>query len=501
MMCFAKGGYSQCTAGFSSSVTGLFDYGFINLSSPFGDTSITFQWNFGDGGTSNLQNPSHTFDSLGTYVVCLTMHDPTFSCSATHCDTIVIACPAVAGYTYTKANNYSFDFAYSSPANDQVTWHWNFGDGDTSNMRTITHTFAHTGVYDVCLTVTDVNTGCTNTYCSDVIVCVAQADFSHTNSNLYAYSFTDASFGEDASTTYLWTFGDGDSSTIQDPSYTFPASGTYNVCLTIDVRDSGCTNQFCTSISVGCPDSAKFSYSNTGGLTFQFTDLSTGEDTSVSYSWSFGDGTSSNQKNPAHMFATPGTHDVCLTIRNVDQGCSSTSCGTVVIACNDSAGFTYTVNGNLSQFSDISTGEDTSATFDWNFGDGDSSSAKNPAHTYASFGTYSVCLKVTDVDVSCSNQFCQNINIVSGISEETGLNNKIRIYPNPANSLVKIDLNGFEANAISIFNQLGEKLEQITPGNKGVETLDVSTLPAGIYLITARSDFELYKSTLVVTAR
>lgn len=490
--------YAQCTANFSYSITGLFDYGFVNLSSPFGDTSITYQWNFGDGGTSTLENPSHTFDSLGTYIVCMTMHDPTFNCSATYCDTIVIACPAVAGYTYNKVTNYAFDFDYASSANDQVTWFWNFGDGDTADTRTVTHTFAHTGIYDVCLTVTDVNTGCTNTYCSNVIVCVAQADFTHSSSSLLNYSFTDISFGEDASTTYLWNFGDGDSSTVQDPAYTFPGPGTYDVCLTIDVRDSGCSNQYCTLISVDCQDSANFNYTNTGGLTFQFTDISTGEDTSVTYSWSFGDGTASPEKNPVHTFTSTGTHDVCLTIRNVDQGCTSTYCTTVVITCNDSAGFTYTNNGYTYHFSDMSAGEDTSAAFDWNFGDGDSSTTKNPIHTYFSSGAYQVCLKMTDVDVSCSSEYCQTINVISGINWAGGLNNYIRVYPNPATDKVYIDLNGFEARSIVIFNQLGQKVKQVVPNGNGLIDMDITVFPAGIYSISAMSDHELLNSTLIV---
>jgi len=497
---FETGTHAQCTADFSYSVTGLYQYGFINLSSPFGDTTITYAWNFGDGDTSKHQNPSHTFSSFGTYVVCLTMHDPTFNCSASHCDTVVISCPAVAGFTYIKGTDYTYNFNYSTTANDIVTWHWNFGDGDTSNVRNPPHTFAHTGVYDVCLTVTDVATQCTSTYCQEVTICTAEANFTHTNSSQYDYSFTDNSFGQDASTTYLWNFGDGDSSILKNPTYVFPQPGTYDVCLTINVHDSMCTNQYCSTISVACPDSANFSFTNIGGLTFAFTDISTGEDSSATWSWSFGDGTASPVQNPQHMFTSPGTHDVCLTIRNVDQGCTNTWCATVAIACNDSASFTYTHSGLSYEFTDASLGEDTSAVWLWNFGDGDTSHQKNPVHTYGNLGTYQVCLKMTDADVDCYSQFCESIDVINGI-EELSSTNHIRLYPNPSSGLVTLDLNGLDAVNVFIINQLGERVRQISPVPGKPNYINTETLQPGIYQVVAQSNTEIVCSRLVVVGK
>src|ERR1700727_2374861 len=85
---FSAGAYAQCAADFSKSTSGTFTFGFIYLDNPDG---LTFSWNFGDGGTSTSENPSHTFAGLGTYIVCLTVHSTALNCSATACDTIVIA--------------------------------------------------------------------------------------------------------------------------------------------------------------------------------------------------------------------------------------------------------------------------------------------------------------------------------------------------------------------------------------------------------------------------
>jgi PKD repeat protein len=411
---FVKAANAQCSAYFSYSTSGQFTFGFINLSSvPQG---VIYSWDFGDGQTSSQASPTHTYASFGTYTVCLTISSDSVNCSSTYCDTIKIICPAVAGIQYILGSDYGYDFEYTSNSNDLVTWLWSFGDGGTSTARNPNHTFARTGIYDICLKVTDVATQCSADSCIELSVCVAQALFTYSNSSRFDYTFKDRSNGEDASTTWTWYFGDGDSSKLQNPTHVYTTPGSYNVCLTIDVVDSGCTNSVCNVIQVACADSAAFSYQNIGGTTFQFTDLSTGEDSTVTYTWGFDDGSGSALKDPTHLFTSTANLDITFRIDNVDQGCTSTAVQSISIVCNDSASFTYTNTGVDYNFTDASKGEDTSVVFSWTFSNEGTSTSKDPGHTFTSIGSQQVCLRMTNNDDGCTSKFCENVNVACPLS-------------------------------------------------------------------------------------
>ena len=129
--------------------------------------------------------------------------------------------------------------------------------------------------------------------------------------------FTDASTG--SPTTWNWTFGDGNTSTLEDPSYTYTTDGTYDVSLT-ETNDIGSNTTTLTGYIVvgttGVP-AADFSASATSGtapLVVSFTDMSTGSPTT--WAWDFGDGTSGADANPFHTYTTAGTYTVSLIATN-----------------------------------------------------------------------------------------------------------------------------------------------------------------------------------------
>ncbi len=130
-----------------------------------------------------------------------------------------------------------------------TTWFWDFGDGNTSNLQNPTHTYSAAGTYTVCLQTSD---GCTpDTVCQTITVtCVtATANFTANigvGGNDLNVAFTDASVGSPAS--WFWDFGNGVTSTMQNPNYNYPSSGTYTVCLTI--QDSCGTDSICQNIQI-----------------------------------------------------------------------------------------------------------------------------------------------------------------------------------------------------------------------------------------------------------
>ena len=124
--------------------------------------------------------------------------------------------------------------------------------------------------------------------------------------------FTDQSTG--AITAYLWDFGDGSTSSEQNPLHTYASDGTYTVTLTVGIAD-GRTDSHSQNVTVATPISAAFS-AQINGLDVQFTNQSTGAVASIT--WDFGDGATSNDVNQHHTYANSGTYTVTLTVGSAD---------------------------------------------------------------------------------------------------------------------------------------------------------------------------------------
>ncbi|HEX2900510.1 MAG TPA: PKD domain-containing protein, partial [Bacteroidia bacterium] len=189
------------------------------------------------------------------------------------------------------------------------------------------------------------------------------AAFQSTMPNCPTVQFFDASTSNSGVITqWNWTFGDGGTSTQQNPTHTYTANGTYNVCLLI-ITQFGCGSQFCQTITINCVQppqcQAAFSANLSGCPQILFTDLSTPSNGISSWSWSFGDGGTSTAQNPAHTYLTNGNYVVCLTIATPNQ-CTSTFCDTISITCNQPPQCQAAFSANLSGcpqilFTDLST--------------------------------------------------------------------------------------------------------------------------------------------------
>src|SRR2546422_2485876 len=212
-------------------------------------------------------------------------------------------------------------------------------------------------------------------------------------------SFTSTSSDPDGSiSAYSWTFGDGGTSAVQNPSHTYGAAGTYTVTLTV-TDNQGATNSVSHTVTVSAsnqPPTAAFSSSCTG-LTCSFTSTSSDPDGSISaYSWTFGDGGTSAAQNPSHTYGAGGTYTVTLTVTD-NQGATNSTSHSVTVNRPPVASFTQSCSGDACSFTSTSSDPDGSiSAYSWTFGDGGTSTAQNPSHTYATGGTYTAALTVTD---------------------------------------------------------------------------------------------------------
>ncbi|HIA05822.1 MAG TPA: PKD domain-containing protein, partial [Flavobacteriales bacterium] len=217
------------------------------MSSPGVDS---WTWDFGDGTTSTLANPVHTYSYPTDYYVCLTVSDPG-GCNTTWCEWVSVGNDSVscnADYTVwvdTSKTAYFNEMA----SNETINYAWAFGDGDSSLLPNPVHQYIATGSYWTCLTITTADS-CTNTWCDIVEVGAGNfcnADFSYFRDTARTIYYTDNSTG--GITDWYWDFGDGNTSTAQNPPHSYGVAGNYWVCLTA-FSDTICTNTWCELVEV-----------------------------------------------------------------------------------------------------------------------------------------------------------------------------------------------------------------------------------------------------------
>jgi PKD repeat protein len=249
----------SCTASFTVQPVAPGFPGFLFTGTGTGVTPLTYSWDFGDGTVlpaSPLNSTTYIYSNPGSYNACLTITDAN-NCTATTCQVVssgTSSCPpsfistAVpnSGTVLFQDATFSFD-----PA---VAWTWNFGDGtSTSGSGTATHTYLQSGTYNVCLSIVT-QSGCSGSACSTVVVTVpvaCSASFTaNASSNPSVFTFTPNVAPSTAAE--IWDFGDGSLPVVNSSpivqQHTYSASGTYNVCLTI--QDGFCTDTFCTAVTV-----------------------------------------------------------------------------------------------------------------------------------------------------------------------------------------------------------------------------------------------------------
>ena len=208
-------------------------------------------------------------------------------------------------------------------------------------------------------------------------------------------AFTDQSSG--SPTSWEWSFGDGGTASSPNPTHTYNTAGTFPITLSVSNGVSvDSVSQSITVTPETLPLRARFNFQPTvasAGQTVTFDGRSS-EGGPTSFEWSFGDGATARGQVVTHSFTAPGTYGVTLTVANGATTNITTRSLTVIEATGVTADFSFRpagpVAGREVLFEDLSTGGVTS--WQWSFGDGNTSTAQNPSHTYDSAGSYTVKL-------------------------------------------------------------------------------------------------------------
>ncbi|RZN81367.1 MAG: PKD domain-containing protein [Winogradskyella sp.] len=220
---------------------------------------------------------------------------------------------------------------FTSLVTDAVAWNWDFGDGTTSTLENPTHSYTYNfgfiNDFTVSLTVTKSDNSQEIITKTDYISVLApRADFNSSPlvgcSTPHVVIFNDNSFLADS---WFWDFGDGSTSTLQNPVYSYLFGGNYVVSLTVFDNNTGCGSTTTQLIQVTVPFPSYTSDVQSGQvpLTTNFTDTSlvSGLQSITDWSWDFGDGNTSTAQNPTHTYINSGSYDVNLTI-TLENGCT-----------------------------------------------------------------------------------------------------------------------------------------------------------------------------------
>lgn len=405
------------TAGFTAGNTSFCKTG--NNSVQFSGTAsggqppYTYSWNFGDGNSGSGASPSHTYNGAGPFAVRLVVTDSR-GCSDTllRPGFVTTVTPSAAFTTLTPTGCAGAALRFtdvSTPASTSV--YWDFGSAaspSTGTLPVMFPVFGTAGTYSVMM-VSTVN-GCRDTVRQNVtIVPAPTASFTNTPEMpctppaLISYSAT-----APAGSTYQWRFGDGGTATGASPTHNFTQYGIYTDTLIV-TAPGGCRNTVIRSGNVGIYNKQpNMSASPTKGcvpLTVKFRDSLTTTTTTmpfpvvdpypspvVSWNWDFRDGNTSTLAQPSHTFTDTGKFQVLVTMTTAN-GCVVKDSVLIEVGQIPQASFTYTPTTACVRksvfFNNTSTG---AQTYEWSFGDGGNSGAKNPTYSYSAPGSFVVIL-------------------------------------------------------------------------------------------------------------
>lgn len=317
-----------CNADFSFNINS-FTVDIVNRATSY--TSL--QYDFGDGVTTSTPNPTHTYMANGTYIICQTVSNAA-NCTDTKCDTVVIsvAPPCQAGFSY-QANFTQIDFF--NQALNFTSILYEFGDGDSSNIDSPTHNYSNSGTYVVRQTVRNQN-NCTSIYTDTITVSFPAPCLADFSSNTIGDT-TEFTSNSSNYTRLIYYFGDGDSSLLPNPRHIYATSGTYKVQLVVFNDSTNCIDSLSKTVTVTVSQScvAKFELAlDTNQRNILFLVNTSSSDNTHHYFWDFGDGNSSTNRLPTHQYAQNRAYNICLTVFDTLQNCTSTYCDSVGLDSN-----------------------------------------------------------------------------------------------------------------------------------------------------------------------
>ncbi|MFT3681461.1 MAG: PKD domain-containing protein [Ferruginibacter sp.] len=422
---------------------------FKDASTPNSGTVNSWTWNYGDNSAAGSgATVTHQYAAEGTFTVTLSVKtDKGCTSSVAASKPVTIAAAPVVDFDLPGnlcLPNANGTFTNKTTISDgtlaQVTYAWEFGDGNTSTLTSPSNPFTTTGPFQVKLTATS-NQGCksdktktfSTVYAQPTAVITAPAGVCLGNNTQFNSSQSTAPAS--SVTGWAWAFGDGGTSTDPNPVYVYQAAGNKTVTLTV-TSAAGCSSapvQQSFDVNLSPVPSFTFSAIRCEDSVITFTDASTSNATGgiTEWKWKFDDAGTSTDQNPTHVFNTAKSYNVSLELKNAN-GCLSAAAYTAAVVINPNPVSNFETadicipNGTaqFTQKATISSGSVTS--WAWDFGDTNDptpGSGPTPPHTYTTGGEYQVKLTATS-DQGCAAVYTGSVkayNVPTPLFNVTGV--------------------------------------------------------------------------------
>ncbi|MDB4533919.1 PKD domain-containing protein [Vicingaceae bacterium] len=418
-----------------------FETSFINSSTILSGTNQWF-WSFDDlSPINNTENPSHTYASADTYNVLLTAISDSGCVDTTSFSVEVFNNPISDFDTMDVCLNVAAQFNDQSDGNGGIinVWEWDFtNDGvvDEAIQGPVNHQYSTEGIYNVSL-ITTTTEGCKDTLVKNVTIYpMPVANFSFNDKCLGAsVNYLDNSAVSNSITTnslvnWNWSFGDMNTSLIQNPTNLYAIDGQYDVKLVVETNNT-CKDSLVQTVNVWplpvvdfTPTQVCLNYPS------QFSDLSSvSVDSNSFWSWDFGNGGTSNNQNPIYTYVTDGSFLTKLIVQT-NKGCKDSLTKAVTVNPLPEVMFTPigigcapNVEVNFINSSTINTINQpgTIVSWNWSFGDGAFSNTSSPQHFYQNSSNTAV--KNYDVSLIATSD--------KGCVDTLTKHNIIAVYPKP----------------------------------------------------------------------
>lgn len=357
--------------------------------------SLTYNWDLNDvytpgPDTTSTSDPNIIYTNPGQYTVTLTVT------SGLGCEDVYTATASVLPYPVA-------DFAIPDHCEDSIlalvnnssvtpsaglTYHWDFGNGDSSLVAVPTYGFPGAGTHLITLEAT--SNGCSSTITKPITIHPNPlADFTQNDACFGSQTvFTNTSSISSGGMSYVWNLSPSQNSTLTDPTYIFPAAGPHNVTLTA-TSGFGCIHDTIMAVTVNALPQPSFTAIPTcQGDAMQFANASPA---TSSFQWDFNGEGNSSQYSPQFVFTSAGNKSITV-VETDANGCVDSTIQNVISKPAPIASFSTMGNceGENIQFLNTSSTPSGTMVYSWDFGDQNSSTQTSPTHNYASDGTYLV---------------------------------------------------------------------------------------------------------------
>ncbi len=472
--------------------------------------TVTYTWKYGDGRSFSTKEPIIKYNKGGVYALRL-IADGDNGCTDSFTQLANIYYSPKADFQESsgilcQGALVNFDNTTILDSGSFFS-NWKFGNLGTSTTKSPQYPFANSGTYNINLLVYT-SAGCKDSIKKSITIYEAPSvDFTITGActDKAIYLTNNSTIGSGSIQSYTWDLNFETQSFTKDANYTATTPGLKTFLLTV-ITDKGCESSLSKNLTVNQTAKAEFTAENKGcaGTLMSFNNTSKLVPGTINYKWRFGDGDSMNTKNANHSYSnSTGQNFNIMLITNVNGNCPDTASKQIFIGemaiCSFSIEDDYLPGHRTYKY--VPARNDYS-TYNWNFGDGSTSTEQSPIHQFSEDGNYLVELHAINAD-GCECTLTQNKSVVNLGVSQTSDKSFIKTYPNPTTDIINIEYNVPEGiTALYIIDYTGKQVQKVVFGKNntiGDIAINVSGLASGVYFIKAETENKTMISRFVIS--